>query len=463
MKKWIITIALTLSMATALVLTGLAAAPGAGTAAGQPLNISGTGSSGVLLYKAPETKTAAGITLNTTDHLSYIKGNGEGHFNPGSNMTRAEFAVILDRLLSARVPVTVSYDDVAEDAWYADAAGQLGSLGVLRAGERTFLGGEPITRGEFVDCIAAFFPPRTDAEQFSDVPPEYKYADAILSCRAYGWLYGYGDGTFRAEQPILRREAVAVINRALGRTGDRETITTYRPAFFLDVSVDASYYFDVMEATVPHEFTVNREGNEEWISFQEKGTGMPADFQTEGFHLYQGWSYYYNADTGNISRDTTQFGFTFDANGHFTTGDTWVDQQLRQIILEQTDSSMTREEMLRTLFAYCRDHYRYLKWNIYHPGDTSFTLAAARQMLSTGRGNCYCYASTFWYLARWLGYDAKIFSGSVLGSSHSWVEIGGYIYDTQLEWRYVHDYGRSQYLWTFYRLLDTSDTFRYRK
>ena len=111
---------------------------------------------------------------------------------------------------------------------------------------------------------------------------------------------------------------------------------------------------------------------------------------------------------------------------------------------------MTKDEMLKAFFAYCRDNYKYLKWNTYNKGYTGFTLAAARQMLSTGRGNCYCYASVFWYLARWIGYDAKIYSGGVLNGSHCWVEIDGYIYDTQLEWRFVHDYGHSQYLWAFY-------------
>ena len=419
-------------------------------------------------HAAPEVRPlkaepAAGVTLNTKDHVVYVTGNGSGYFNPGDHMTRAQIAVVLYRLLSEKAPVTVSYPDVPENSWYTDAALQLGSLGVLRAGERTFRGDEYITRGEFAHCIAAFFPMRTDAKQFSDVPSTYRYADDILSCRAYGWLTGYSDGTFRAEQPIQRCEAVAFINRALGRTGDRECIEKNRPALFLDVPVNAWYYYDVMEVAVPHSFTAGGDGTEKWTAYEEAGTSLPKDFRTQGFHLYQGWCYYYSTATKDIFRSRTVSGFTYDADGHFTTGDTWVDQQLREIILSRTDPDMTRDQMLRALFAYCRDNYKYLRWNIYSAGDTSFMLDAARHMLSTGRGNCYCYASVFWYLARWLGYDAEIFSGAVLGGPHSWVEIDGYIYDTQLEWRYVHDWGRSQYLWTFYHLQDSRDTYRYRK
>lgn len=408
-------------------------------------------------------KYTANVTLDAADHIAYITGDGAGYFNPNAGMTRAEIAVILYRLLSEHVPVTVSYTDVPADSWYADAAAQTGSLGLLRAGESTFRGEEYITRGEFVNCIAAFFPQRTDAAQFVDVSPTNPYADAILSGRAYGWLSGYTNGTFDPEQPILRSEAVAIFNRALGRGGDGASITANHPALFLDVPASAWYYSDVMEATVPHTYTISTAGAEVWDSFTQADTGLPADFRTDGPHLHQGWSYYYSADTKDIVRNATKDGLTFDADGRFTTGDAWVDQQLREIILSQTDPSMSGEEMLKALFAYCRDTYKYLKWNHYDAGDTSFVLDAAQQMLSKGRGNCYCYASVFWYLARWIGYDAEIISGYMYSGAHSWVEIDGYIYDTQLEWRYVHDWGRTQYLWHFYHLVDSANEIKYRK
>ena len=46
---------------------------------------------------------------------------------------------------------------------------------------------------------------------------------------------------------------------------------------------------------------------------------------------------------------------------------------------------------------------------------------------------------------------------------HAWVEIDGYIYDTQLEWRYVRTWGRTQYLWHFYHLVDSKNEIKYKK
>ena len=408
-------------------------------------------------------RLTADVKLITNEHIVYITDIESGLFLPENSVTRGEAAAILLRLLSGTVPVTVHYSDVPASSPYAEAAGQLGSLGVIRPNENTFNGDEIISRGEFVSYIACFFPVRTDAEQFPDVPQDHPYAKAILSARAWGWLSGGSDGTFDPDGALHRYEVVAIINQALGRTGDPERIAEERPAFFLDVPPTKWYYNAVVEAAVPHTFTAGEDGKESWTDCNQTDTGLPKDFRTEGFHLYQGWRYYYSEKAQDIVRNSTVSGFTFDADGHFTSGDSWVDGELRKIVLSQTNSSMTQGEMLKAFFAYCRDTYKYLKWNTYDTGYTGFTLTAARQMLSNGRGNCYCYASVFWYLARWIGYDAKIFSGGVLGGPHSWVEIDGYIYDTQLEWRYVHDWGRTQYLWTFYHLKDTTDEFRYRK
>lgn len=421
------------------------------------------GPSEALLSPTPKPGPSAAVALITDEHISYISATGPGLFSPKGYITRKEAAVILYRLLADTVPVTVSYTDISDSSWYADAARQLGSLGVIRPNESAFNGSDVITRGEFASYLACFFPMRTDAEQFPDVLPDHPYASAILSGQAWGWLTPLSDGTFDPDGALRRCEAVTIINRALGRTGDQESIAENRPALFLDVPATEWYYNDVMEAAVPHTHTVGEDGTENWTGFTQVDTGLPKDFRTEGYHLYQGWSYYYSEKSKDIVRNGTVSGSTFDADGHFTTGDTWVDKQLREIVLSQTKSGQTRAEMRKAFFAYCRDNYKYLKWNYFDKGDTSFTLDAARQMLTKGKGNCYCYASVFFYLTRWIGYDAKIISGALVDGPHSWVEISGYIYDTQLEWRYYHDKGRTQYLWYFYHLSPSASKIRYIK
>ena len=87
-------------------------------------------------------------------------------------------------------------------------------------------------------------------------------------------------------------------------------------------------------------------------------------------------------------------------------------------------------------------------------------------MLTTGRGNCYCYAGVFYYLARQLGYPAVPISGNVgtARSPHGWVEIDfdgvTYIYDTELEMAYRK---KGIYYYDFYRMSYASIPWAYRK
>lgn len=402
--------------------------------------------------------TPSGLTLVTDRHISYISGSA-GAFHPQGNITRAEAAQILCRLLPENQTVPASYVDVPASAWYAQAAGTLGVLGVLRPGESTFLPDEELTRGEFIRAVTCFFPQRTGAPQFSDVPANDPNAAAYVTARSWGWLAGFEDGTVRPDQHLTRAEAVVMLNRALGRSPDRDYIAATSPIFYLDVSPERWYYYDVVEASVAHEH-MNGPGGEYWLSH----TAAPLDLPT-GFHLMDGWLCYYDGERGDILRDAPVGNFQFDGAGHFTTGNAELDGRLRSIVLAQTDAGMTQEQKLRALYVYTRDSFTYLRRPAYEFGATGYMEKDALDMLATGYGNCYSYSSLFWYLARWIGYDAKIYSGTV-GSNrapHGWVEIAfdgrDYIFDTELEMAY-HKKGR--YEINLYKYIDM-DNWQYRR
>ena len=407
---------------------------------------------------APSAEAPSGTLLITDRHVAYLTGSG-GSFAPQSNLTRAEAAQILLCLLPQQPSVTASYADVPADAWYAQAAGVLGSLGVIRPGMSTFLPDEEITRGEFVHYIACFFPPRMDTTQFSDVPFGHPYAAYILTAKAYGWVTGFSDGTFRPNQTLTRAEAVAILNRALGRTPDKSYIDSTQPIFYLDVPSDSWFYYDVVEASVAHSHTAY--GTEErWSSHTPTSSGLAT-----GFYLIDGWLCYYDGALGSLARSTSVGSFDFDASGHFTTGSADLDQRLYDIVAQNTTSDMTQEQKLRALYVYTRDSFTYLRRPAYSFGATGYMQKDALNMLETGYGNCYSYSSLFWYLARWIGYDAKIYSGTV-GSNkapHGWVEIAfdgkDYIFDTELEMAY-HKKGR--YEINLYKYIDV-DGWRYVK
>lgn len=398
---------------------------------------------------APEGETAISkIPLSGETHVAYVSGSaGElPAFHPYRAITRAELSQLLFRLLAGTLDsetyAAASYPDVPEEAWYAQAVRTMGALGVIPTdAEGRILPGQEVSRGDFARYVAAFFPLRTDAELFADVRSTDENAPYIRSARAYGWIQGEENGNFIPDRPVTRTEAVVILNRALKRIPDRSYIDSNRPAVYVDVSPDSWFYYDVMEASVAHEHTVSGDA-EVWTAHTAK-TNPP----TSGFYSVDGWLYCYDSEKGDIVRNEQRGTFTFDANGRYTSGSEELDWKLRGIVNARTNSKMTQEEKLRALYIYTRDSFTYLRRKAYAFGATGFMQEDALNLLNTGYGNCYSYASLFWYLSRWIGYDSVIYSGTV-GSNrapHSWVEINldgrDYIFDTELEMAY-HRKGR---------------------
>lgn len=411
----------------------------------------------------PVGKVTAGVSLSADEHIAYAQG-GAGlfpSFNPTRQVTRAEAAQMLFRLLSADVPASgAAYADVPSGAWYAKAVTALADLGVLEARDGMLDTGRAVTRGEFVRYIASFFPLRTDGELFPDVSENDSNAPYIRSAQAYGWAQGGSDGLFHPDELINRAAAVVLLNRALGRTADRAYIDQNHPAFYVDVAPSSWYYYDVMEASVPHQHTGSGSA-EAWTSHTAR-TAVPQD----GVQLADGWLYCYDAARGDVVRDAMAGTHYFGANGRFTTGNNELDAWLHKIVLARTNDSQTQEQKLRALFLYTRDSFTYLRRPPYAFGVYDYMETDALRILDTGYGNCYCYASLFWYLSRWIGYDATIYNGTVgvRRSPHSWVEISlngkNYIFDTELEMAYRR---KKRFDVNLYKFYDAGNSWNYRR
>ncbi len=192
----------------------------------------------------------------TTSHVAYLKGYGKGEFRPDNKMTRAEFAVLLYRLLDqntvkAYYSSANAFSDVASDAWYNEAVSTLANAGVIGKAT-TYRPTEYITRAEMISMLANFYTNTTATKKYTtsyrDVPKNYWAYDEISMAQAMGWIKGYGASTFLPEATITRAEVAAVMNRVLGRTNCK-TVDTKN---YIDNPTDAWFYQDVVEATIAH-------------------------------------------------------------------------------------------------------------------------------------------------------------------------------------------------------------------
>lgn len=68
---------------------------------------------------------------------------------------------------------------------------------------------------------------------------------------------------------------------------------------------------------------------------------------------------------------------------------------------------------LRAAYLYVRDHGAYLARPHQARGTTAWAEESALFMFEHKKGNCYCFAGQFLYMARRLGYNAYVVSGGV--------------------------------------------------
>lgn len=206
--------------------------------------------------------------LNTKDHLAYLAGYPGGTFGPDQNMTRAEAAqMFYNLLLEKDVEITVEFEDVPADAWYAKPVNTLASLGILSGvGNGRFDPERSITRAEFT-VIAMKFANTSGGgvNIFSDVNEDDWFYSAVVDSTQYGWINGYPDGTFRPEATISRAEVTVIVNHMLGRAADRPYVIAHEEELntFGDVNRGHWGYFHIAEATNAHEYHTE-DGTESW-------------------------------------------------------------------------------------------------------------------------------------------------------------------------------------------------------
>lgn len=231
--------------------------------------ISGGGGGGPV-EDQPANPDDTGVSdwLNTKDHLAYLAGYPGGTFGPDQNMTRAEAAqMFYNLLLEKDVEITVEFEDVPADAWYAKPVNTLASLGILSGvGNGRFDPERSITRAEFT-VIAMKFANTSGGgvNIFSDVNEDDWFYSAVVDSTQYGWINGYPDGTFRPEATISRAEVTVIVNHMLGRAADRPYVIAHEEELntFGDVNRGHWGYFHVAEATNAHEYHTE-DGTESW-------------------------------------------------------------------------------------------------------------------------------------------------------------------------------------------------------
>ena len=244
-----------------------------------------TSSDGVLVIKAEKaaddptaptepTDTPTGPVLNNETHVAYLQGYEDGTVRPNGDITRAEVSVILYRLLTeeSRAAFSASessFSDVESGEWYSDAIATLAKAKVLEGyPDGTFHPFDPIKRAELATILTRLsvlvdLSKTVTPVVFSDVADHWAVSFIRIAANN-GWINGYPDGTFRPENPVTRAEAVAMLNRMLGRCPGTLPETGMK-TFPDNMDTTIWYYKDIQEAANGHTYQRNADGTETWV------------------------------------------------------------------------------------------------------------------------------------------------------------------------------------------------------
>lgn len=367
-----------------------------------------------------------------SEHQPYLSIDEDRLFRPYAALSRGEAAVLIYSALDTELAGAGEFADVDPSSEYYTATATLKDLGVV--GGSRFHPEDPVSCGELFEMLSHFFPQSETVCAFENIPETDARYGAFCLAVEKGWI---DDLSVSPDRDLTRAEAVHIFNLLRGRSRVAETDYA-KVGTILDVSFGDPAFWEIAEAVIPHEAGQTADG-EIW-------TASEAMSLYEEGRFFIGTALHCVDAQGSAVVNASYDNFDFGPDGVVTTGmpelDALVQEKLRSLV---DPAKMDPERMLFILFNDVTYHNGYLRHedNLHEIGDTSWVNEAAYEMLLQKKGNCYNYSAEFYVLARAIGFDAVIYSGTINPNAraHGWVEIEingePYIYDTELEYTQV--------------------------
>lgn len=207
------------------------------------------------------------------EHKAYIFGYPNGTVRPNGNITRAEAAAMLSRLLNIEAIGSAAKPNFkdTESSWYNKAINAVVLRGIMKGyPDGRFRPNAPITRAEFTQMISTIDNKPYGEASFVDVKGHWAER-AIGSEYQAKRITGYPDGLFRPDANITRAEAAVILNKIFERNYDAVSLAKCKNALMLKrfIDLDETFwgYNDMVEATNTHEYIRRYKGmvQEDWL------------------------------------------------------------------------------------------------------------------------------------------------------------------------------------------------------
>jgi len=162
----------------------------------------------------------AASTLKDWMAKGWLSGYPDGSVKPDSNVSRAEFAAMVNRALGFTEKADIDFSDLAEGDWEYDQMAIAVGAGYIRGyDDGTMRPGNEVSRQEVAVMLAAMLKLNVSTagtSTFSDADTIASWSEAaVKAVVAAGIMKGYPDGTFKGDQAMTRAEAAVVISAVI--------------------------------------------------------------------------------------------------------------------------------------------------------------------------------------------------------------------------------------------------------
>ena len=177
----------------------------------------------LAVWQGPQEAQAAYLDpyIERVTQLGLMRGDIDGNLMPESDISRAEFVTIVNRAFGYDEMGGIPFDDVPEEAWYAEDVDIGYTAGYITGtSESTFSPLEPVTREQAAVMLArnlVMQPAVGENVSFTDSRDLSAWSRGLVSTASqYNLISGYPDGSFHPKDAITRGEAAIMLLNAVG-------------------------------------------------------------------------------------------------------------------------------------------------------------------------------------------------------------------------------------------------------
>ncbi|QUL53694.1 carbohydrate binding domain-containing protein [Paenibacillus tritici] len=162
----------------------------------------------------------ASAAVNRLSAAGILQGDREGQFRPGRAVTRAEIAVVINRMFRYTDAGHTIFSDVSASSWYGQDVSGVSAAGVIQGyADGRFQPGAAVTRQEVMTMLSRAFTLNAGSTLTaqSDAAAVSGYArEAVSAMLGAGYIRGNPDGKLNPQAQMTRAELAELLGRMVG-------------------------------------------------------------------------------------------------------------------------------------------------------------------------------------------------------------------------------------------------------